>query len=154
MPEVEPLTYTVTPGPAVLRKMGLSWTLFGPTGAHLATFSHGPGGEPPGPVDLALSKEVAAELAEAGYVVWALSAWPDAAPSFEVKASHMEGDVRVLDEVELREVSMHAGSDAGPGIDPIGGGTGPEKAIQVMPGDVAGEPGAGSSTEPVKRRRP
>lgn len=126
MPEAEPLTYTITPGPEVLAKMGTSFTLF--TNPPVL-FMFGPDGEPPEPATLTLTTARADDLASVGYHV-AIASFtipepvndvqvspglegvepePALAPGFAVKASHMEeGDVRVLDDVELHEGSSVA----------------------------------------------
>lgn len=129
MPEAERLTYTVTPGPEVLAKMGTSWTLFA---SPPVMFTVGPDGEPPEPAAVTMTAEQAADLAASGYVVEEALAAPEPvndvqvspglegvepelvneepplAPGFAVKANHMEGEVRVLDDVELHEVSSSA----------------------------------------------
>lgn len=90
----EPLSYTVTPGPDLRKRMGQSWIL-SLNDSPAATFTHGPKGEPPGSVTLTLSVEQAAQLKADGY---------------EVKAK--KGRASAASESE--------DGDSGPGIDPLG----------------------------------
>ncbi len=119
----EPLTYTVTPGPEVKKKMGQSWVLFNARGAVLATFSRGKDGlQAPAPATLSLTEAEAAELAAAGYAVQALSGvWPA------------------------------SDGDAGPGIDPIGlpKPAGGQEDGAVLP-DVPAVPPAGEVVSPPR----
>lgn len=107
MPEAARLTYTVTPGPEVLAKMGTSWTLFA---SPPVMFTVGPDGEPPEPATVTMTAEQAADLASSGYVVEEpLSAAPEpvndvqVSPGLEGVESEPVNDVRVATEELSRE---------------------------------------------------
>jgi hypothetical protein len=157
MPEQESLTYTVTPGPDVLKKMGQTWTLYT---SPPAMFAYGPEGELPSPVTLTLTKEQAAELRGDGYEVEGapiapLQPAPDNGDGVEPQPrplalgelmEEVQGDLmdQAREETAAAEAAPPGGDpgpDAGPGIDPIGPPNG-------IPGEAAIPPGADS-----KRRR-
>lgn len=173
MPEAERLTYTVTPGPEVLAKMGTSWTLFA---SPPVMFTVGPDGEPPEPAAVTMTAEQAADLASSGYVVEeALAAAPEpvndvqVSPGLEGVEPEPVNDVRVVAEEpgaetfvrdEARRVEQEreeqrdliTGTSAKEGVF-VGTGENmpgpPAEGIQAEPGTQAD----GSPTEPVKRRK-
>lgn len=108
MPEQERQTYTVTPGPAVLARMGQSWTLHLTDGAPVM-FSHGEDGEKPGPVTLSLTPQRAEELRRDGYEV-----------EGEKLPEPAVDPIPPSEEADFLEEAGDPVPDAGPGIDPIG----------------------------------
>lgn len=182
MPEVEVLSYTVTPGPEVLAKMGTSWTLFA---SPPVMFTVGPDGEPPEPATVTMTAEQAADLASSGYAVQALSGeWPEPLNDVQV-APGLEGVLpepvdgvapepaltresleRALDRTLTPAEAEAVGLQDAPVSVTYTAGDGEERTELVAgrPMSMAGEPGEGiqvergtqadgSPAEPIKRRK-
>jgi hypothetical protein len=146
----EPLTYTVTPGPELLARMGQSWTLYATPPAH---FTYGPDGEPPGPVTMTLTEEQVVEHRGSGYVV------EPAAPEplhDDARVEKLAAEIDRALEGGAEFTPVERDGDGGPGIDPIGG-AGREEEMEGEPGEGIqidpGTQGDGSPAEPVKRRK-
>jgi hypothetical protein len=158
MPDAEVLSYTVTPGPEVLAKMGTSWTLFT---MPPVMFTVGPDGEPPEPATVTMTAEQAADLASSGYVLEEALSNPEPVNDVQVSPGlegvepapvplTRESLERALDRPLTLSEAGAVGVDAGVFV-----GTGenmpglPSEGFQVEPGAQAD----GSPAEPIRRRK-
>jgi hypothetical protein len=121
MPEAERLSYTVTPGPEVLAKMGTSWTLFT---MPPVMFAVGPDGEPPEPAAVTMTAEQAADLTASGYVVEEALSAPEPVNDVQVSPGLEGVEPERVDEPVL--VTYTAGPEEGE-----------ERSEMVAPVDLA-----------------